>query len=99
MGVTLGAGHKNLDNSFTGVLMGDIQYNNTSIKRTGLYGFNNGINTFGLDAETGEGYFKGRVEASSGFFGMWSIKENTFVIEGEEQDGPIRLGWISPIPL
>ena len=52
----VGAGEKNSStNTFTGVLMGTIGYYNGSSfeKNTGLFGFSEGIQTFSVDAETG----------------------------------------------
>jgi hypothetical protein len=54
----VGAGTKNSDNTFTGFLMGDIgkaestdDYETTTEKRTGLFGFDEGIQTFALRAD------------------------------------------------
>ena len=43
----VGAGHKNGDNTFSGVIMGDIQHDNQ--KLTGLFGYDGGAQTFGLN--------------------------------------------------
>lgn len=43
----MGAGYKDTDNTFNGVLMGDISVANLS--GVGLYGFNKGTASFGLD--------------------------------------------------
>lgn len=48
----VGAGHKNTDNTFTGVIMGDygkLEDNNVSNSRTGLFGFDAGVQTFELN--------------------------------------------------
>ena len=48
----IGAGTKNTENAFTGIIMGnDIQQ-----KMIGLYGYNGGVNSFGL-LENGNAYF------------------------------------------
>lgn len=73
----IGAGKKNKDNTFTGVLMGTLI--NTGDKQgksdDGLFGFQNGVQTFRLGAD-GDAYFKGEIQASSGKIGGWSIDEN-----------------------
>ena len=59
----LGAGKKDKDNTFTGVLMGELgtidDKGSFSKASTGLYGFNKGKKTFSLDAQTGEGFIGG----------------------------------------
>ena len=51
MATAMGAGHKNVDNSFTGVLMGDIQLNAQTGIDSGLFGFNNGQMVFKLNKD------------------------------------------------
>ena len=51
----VGAGIKNSDNTFSGVIMGSVQQG-TKFSR-GLYGFEKGIGTFGLEAENGDAWF------------------------------------------
>lgn len=100
MATTLGAGEKNPhDNTFTGVLMGKFTKGTSGNIANGLYGFHNGISTFGIDANTGDAYFKGHIEATSGNIGMWTLNQDTFVAMDVDQDGPYRLGWISPVPI
>lgn len=50
-----GAGRKNSDNTFTGVVMGTIKNGDT--EKDGLFGYNQGQQTFSLDAETGDATF------------------------------------------
>lgn len=70
MAVQFGAGKKNLkDSSFTGVFMGDIKFNDRSQTMVGLFGINNGVRTFSIDAETGNAYFKGSIDATSLYVG------------------------------
>lgn len=54
----IGAGKKETDNSFTGLVMGEAQINN-SFKDTkiGLMAYNHGIQTIFLDAQTGKAEF------------------------------------------
>lgn len=44
----IGAGKKNNKNQFSGVLMGDIKKSDEQITLTGLYGYQNGIQSFAL---------------------------------------------------
>ena len=49
----VGAGYKNEDNTFSGVLMGDVEINEeqTNTKTLGLYGYNHGAQSFGLSID------------------------------------------------
>lgn len=47
----VGAGHKNSDNTFTGVVMGDIKSVGKASIDTGLYGYESGDQSFGFNAE------------------------------------------------
>jgi len=47
----IGAGKKNSDNTYTGIVMGEIK--NSEKTEVGLFGLNAGQQTFNLDAETG----------------------------------------------
>lgn len=49
----IGAGVKNEDNSFTGLLMGQVLEPNRTSSDIGLLGYNKGIRTIFLDSETG----------------------------------------------
>lgn len=70
---TLGAGKKNSDNKFTGVVMGiDAQQD-----KTGLYGYKDGKKTFSFD-EDGNGFLAGTIEASSGNIGGWDINNHKY---------------------
>lgn len=52
MAPMIGAGKKNTDNQFSGVLMGDVKAKaDNSVALTGLYGYQNGIQTFSLTEE------------------------------------------------
>lgn len=44
----LGAGKKDINNKFSGVLMGDVKKADETISLTGLYGYQDGIQTFAL---------------------------------------------------
>lgn len=72
MATAVGAGRKDTStNLFTGVLMGEFSQGKKLLN--GLYGFNQGINTFGIDAQTGNAYFKGKISADSGDIAGWNI--------------------------
>lgn len=47
----IGAGHKDEDNKFTGVLMGDIQKTDASTVETGVFGLSKGVQTFALKTD------------------------------------------------
>ena len=53
----IGAGAKESDNSFTGVVMGLKKLNSTGKVRKGLYAYNKGTQSFMLDAENGAAIF------------------------------------------
>lgn len=47
----IGAGHKDNDNKFTGVLMGDVQKTDKSAIETGVFGLSKGVQTFALKTD------------------------------------------------
>jgi len=57
----VGAGHKNIDNSFTGVLMGveriPAKGDAQAEEKTGLFGYSHGARSIFLDANTGNATF------------------------------------------
>lgn len=53
----MGAGQKNSDNSFTGVLMGKVKEANKTYYDIGIMGYNKGTRTIFLDSEDGSGTF------------------------------------------
>lgn len=53
----VGAGVKNQDNTFTGVVMGTRYQSNTNNTDVGLFGYGQGISSFFLDAKTGKATF------------------------------------------
>jgi len=53
----MGAGHKESDNSFTGVLMGETRLPGKDTPQTGLLGYNNGTRTFFLNSKNGSALF------------------------------------------
>lgn len=80
----VGAGHKNSDNTFTGVVMGTIKNSNT--EKDGLFGYSSGTQTFYLDAETGNAVFGKNQQI------MITAKEAT--IKGNSTNGFMQLKLI-----
>ena len=85
MAPMIGAGKKNADNQFSGVLMGDVKAKaDNSVALTGLYGYQNGIQTFSL-TEDGKAKFGAsgsgqiQIDGKSGFIqsGNYVINKNT----------------------
>lgn len=70
----LGAGKKNADNTFTGVVMGDIssKLNDSTMVTTGLYGLQDGVQTFGLKTD-GTGFIGSNIGGRIEFDGQSSI--------------------------
>ena len=83
----LGAGRKNEQNQFSGVLIGDLQ-SGTDLEETetmtGVYGLQNGIITYGL-RENGSAFFgaynKGRIEIDGTSGIIRSTDENGMIID------------------
>ena len=65
MSTMIGAGKKNADNSFSGVLMGDIQSATQAKNGVGIFGYHQGAQSFGLNVD-GTAFFgksgRGRIE-------------------------------------
>lgn len=53
----MGAGHKESDNSFTGVLMGETRLPSKQTPQIGLLGYNKGVRTFFLNSKNGSALF------------------------------------------
>lgn len=64
----VGAGQKNNQNQFTGILMGTVKNGNDN-KQNGLFGYSNGARTIFLDAKTGNANFglagKGQIQITA----------------------------------
>ena len=84
MAPMIGAGKKNTNNQFSGVLMGDVKKANNDVALTGLYGYQNGIQTFSL-TEDGKAKFGAsgsgqiQIDGKSGIIqsGNYVIDNNT----------------------
>ena len=82
----IGAGSKNDDNQFTGVMMGT--FDNSP---TGLYGFKDGVATFGFEeggsAFLGADETTGRIEFETGNNSSLKIRTSQFDLCAEDKDG------------
>lgn len=74
MAPMIGAGKKNADNQFSGVLMGDVKKADNDISLTGLYGYQNGIQTFSLTED-------GRAKFGASGNGQIQIDGNRGIIQ------------------
>ena len=74
MAPMIGAGKKNSDNQFSGVLVGDVKKANNDVALTGLYGYQNGIQTFSLTED-------GKAKFGASGSGQIQIDGNQGVIE------------------
>lgn len=74
MAPMIGAGKKNTDNQFSGVLMGDVKKADNDISLTGLYGYQNGIQTFSLTED-------GRAKFGASGNGQIQIDGNRGIIQ------------------
>lgn len=71
----IGAGKKDNENKFTGVLMGEVGQDLRNAE-SGIYGFNKGECTFKVSAETGSAYFSGKIESREGEIAGWILKQS-----------------------
>ena len=68
-----GFGKKEEDNSFTGVVLGNITSDSNEDTFQGLIGMYQSERTFSLNANDGSAWFKGHIEATSGNIGAVAI--------------------------
>ena len=71
LATTIGAGHKDNENRFTGIIMGDVQTNSQQFSKTGLFGFNEGMLGFELNS-------KGELFIGTGDKNCLTFKDRTF---------------------
>jgi hypothetical protein len=91
MSTMISAGKKNTDNTFSGVLMGDVEAAANLDNKTGLgiYGFNHGAQSFGLNVD-GTAFFgkagRGRIliDGNSGSISSASYEQNRIPIYDED---------------
>lgn len=99
----IGAGKKNDDNTFTGMLMGEVKGGLKN--KTGLLGYGHGIQTMFLDAETGSAYFgkSGEIaiepkgENTEVKLGVWNL-DNEAIWRGNNQLGGSYQTWLENNP-
>lgn len=92
----IGAGKKDDQNSFTGVMMGDLKTTNGKTMNTGLYGFNQGARRFSFD-DTGSAYIGNGasyiefIPDGDGNNDIFTIKTDNVYISNtpEKLEGPI----------
>ena len=99
----VGAGRKEPDNTFTGVLMGQVKQNDSGLSKTynGLLGFSKGRRSIYLDADTGRAYFgvagQGQIELipdGDSTIGGWVIGQTTLHSKGKEKFGDNKVGGL-----
>ena len=90
----IGAGKKDSENRFNGVMMGDIQDAISSITTLGLYGFNKGVQSFGWKIDgtgfigkSGQGQILFDGNRSTISSGIWRISNGRVGME-IDLDGP-----------
>lgn len=82
MSSILGAGRKNADNTFTGVLLGTVnEEGETSVYKTGLYGFNKGERKFSFD-EDGNAFIGCKSDGKSTYFNL-NTNDGTIEIQSK----------------
>ena len=77
----VGAGSKDGNNKFTGVLLGKVDQGNRT--EHGIYGYRNGELTFSIN-EYGNAYFKGKIVAGEGEIAGWKINKNSLTAVDKE---------------
>lgn len=99
----VGAGRKESDNTFTGVLIGEVKQNDSGLSKTynGLLGFSKGRRSIYLDADTGRAYFgvagQGQIELipdGDSTIGGWVIGQTTLHSKGKEKFGDNKVGGL-----
>jgi hypothetical protein len=92
MSTMVGAGKKNTDNTFSGVLMGDVENAADMDNKTGLgiYGFNHGAQSFGLNVD-GTAFFgksgRGRILFDGNSGTISSASYNSPNVRVKKEDG------------
>lgn len=90
----IGAGKKEKDNSFTGMVMGEVR-DHTGVSETGLFGYTKGRRSIFLDAESGAAFFGVNKEIqllpdgdeTSAIFGPWNLTNESIWRENKELGG------------
>ena len=79
----VGAGEKDQNNAFTGVLMGEVKHPMDNTSKIGLFGYNKGAQTFSLDSKTGDVKVVGSITATTGYIGSTTSNNNRWTIGGD----------------
>lgn len=96
MSTMLGAGYKDSENRYNGVLIGDVQHTVDQAVKTGVYGYHEGIQSFGLNIN-GTAFFgktdKGQIQfdGNSGTIQSMSFKTNQTGMKIDLDDGYIDI--------
>lgn len=94
----VGAGRKEPDNTFTGVIIGEAKQNDSGMSKTynGVLGFSKGRRSIYLDAQTGRAYFgvqnQGQIELipdGDSTIGGWVIGQTALYSKGKDHFGPM----------
>ena len=94
----VGAGRKEPDNTFTGVIIGEAKQNDSGMSKTynGVLGFSKGRRSIYLDAQTGRAYFgvtgQGQIELipdGDSTIGGWIIGQKSLHSKGKDHFGPL----------
>ena len=95
----VGAGRKEPDNTFTGVIIGEAKQNDSGMSKTynGVLGFSKGRRSIYLDAQTGRAYFgvkdQGQIELipdGDSTIGGWVIGQTSLHSKGKNNFGSIN---------
>lgn len=96
MSTMLGAGYKDGENRYNGVLIGDVQHTADQVAKTGVYGYHEGIQSFGLNingtaflGKTGKGQIQ--FDGNSGTIQSMSFKTNQTGMKIDLDDGYIDI--------
>lgn len=96
MSTMLGAGYKDGENRYNGVLIGDVRHTADAAADTGIYGYHEGVQSFGLNTngtafigKSGKGQIQ--LDGNSGFIQSMSFKTNQTGMKIDLDDGYIDI--------
>ncbi|MBO7079182.1 MAG: hypothetical protein J6W64_05175, partial [Bacilli bacterium] len=97
MSTMLGAGYKDGENRYNGVLIGDVRHAADGAAGTGIYGYHEGVQSFGLNIDgtafmgkSGQGQIQ--FDGNSGTIQSMSFKTNGTGMKIDLDDGYIDIG-------
>lgn len=96
MSTMLGAGYKDGENRYNGVLIGDVRHTADAVANTGVYGYHEGVQSFGLNID-GTAFIgkagKGQIQfnGNSGAIQSMSYKTNQTGMKIDLDDGYIDI--------